>query len=87
MVKEDLKAKTEFIVDSDIRKGTNILKALALGTKGVMIGRPIIWGLAVAGEGGVSKVIHILKEELSMSMALSGFNSIDRINKDIIFKQ
>ncbi len=86
MVKEDLKTKTEFIVDGGIRKGTDILKALALGAKGVMIGRPIIWGLAVAGEIGVSKVINILKEELSMAMALSGFNSIDQIDKDIIFK-
>lgn len=86
MIKENLKTKTEIIVDGGIRKGTDILKALALGAKGVMIGRPIVWGLAVEGEDGVSKVIHILQEELSMAMALSGFSSINQINKEIIFK-
>ena len=85
-LKEDIKEKTEIIIDGGVRKGVDILKALALGAKGVMIGRPIIWGLAVNGEEGVSRVIHILKEEFNMAMALSGFSSIDQINKDIIFR-
>ena len=86
VLRDDVKEKTEIIIDGGVRKGVDILKALALGAKGVMIGRPIIWGLAVNGEEGVSKVIHILKEELSLAMSLSGCSSIDQINKDIIFR-
>ena len=86
LIREDLKTKAEIIVDGGIRKGTDILKALALGAKAVMVGRPVIWGLAVDGEEGVFKVINILKDELSMAMALSGFSSIDQINKNIILK-
>ena len=51
-----------------------------------MIGPPIVWGLAVDGEEKIFKVIHTLKEELRMAMALSSFSSINQINKEIIFQ-
>jgi isopentenyl diphosphate isomerase/L-lactate dehydrogenase-like FMN-dependent dehydrogenase len=87
LVKDDLKEKIEIIVDGGVRKGIDILKALALGAKGVMIGRPIIWGLAVNGEKGVSAVINNLKEELILAMALTGCSSIKDINENILLQK
>lgn len=87
LIKEDLKEKIEIIVDGGVRKGIDILKALALGAKGVMIGRPIIWGLAVNGEKGVSAVINNFKEELVLAMALAGCSSLKNIDESILFNK
>ena len=62
--------KIEVLLDGGIRRGTDILKALSLGAKAVLIGRPILWGLAVEGKTGVKHVLEILHDELDM--ALSG---------------
>jgi len=70
----------ERLVDG-IRRGTDVLKALALGARAVLIGRPILWGLAANGAEGVHHVLEILRRELELSMALAGrptLNSIDR---------
>ena len=66
-------------VDTGIRTGTDVLKALALGARGVFIGRPIVYGLACGGHDGVRKVLEILKCELTYDMACCGLTSIDRI--------
>lgn len=71
----------EVYLDGGIRRGTDILKALALGARAVLVGRPILWGLAVNGAKGVSHVLEILRAELELAMALAGrptLNSIDR---------
>lgn len=60
------------IVDGGIRRGTDVLKAMALGASAVMIGRPIVWGLANAGAAGVAHVLRLLRDELEISMALTG---------------
>ncbi|MFJ8113203.1 alpha-hydroxy acid oxidase [Streptomyces sp. NPDC096132] len=64
-------ADCEVLIDSGIRSGTDILKALALGARGVLIGRPILWGLAAAGERGARDVLSILRRELEDALALS----------------
>ncbi|CAF1440660.1 unnamed protein product [Adineta ricciae] len=69
-------------VDGGIRRGTDILKALALGAKAVLIGRPILWGLAVDGEQGVKKVLDLLKKEFRLAMMLCGCQTIDDIRKN-----
>lgn len=62
----------EVYLDGGVRQGTDVLKALAMGARAVFVGRPILWGLAYAGKEGVEQVLHILREELSLAMKLSG---------------
>lgn len=79
--------KAEVLVDGGIRRGTDILKALALGAKAVLLGRPVLWGLAVAGEIGVSHVIELLRSELDVAMALSGCAQIEDIDSSLVIPQ
>jgi 4-hydroxymandelate oxidase len=72
------------IVDGGIRRGIDVLKALALGANAVQIGRPVLWGLAVAGEAGVSRVLTLLREELDNAMALCGCPTVADITRDLI---
>jgi 4-hydroxymandelate oxidase len=62
----------DVLVDGGIRRGTDVLKALALGARAVMIGRPVLWGLATAGADGAARVLEILLGELDSALALSG---------------
>jgi 4-hydroxymandelate oxidase len=62
----------ELILDGGVRRGTDVVKAMALGAKMVLIGRPVLWGLAVAGEQGASHVLEILRSELDTALALIG---------------
>lgn len=62
--------KLEILIDGGIRRGTDILKAFALGAKAVLVGRPIIWGLSVDGKTGVYEVLNSLEEELKYAMTL-----------------
>lgn len=72
--------RVEVLLDGGIRRGTDIFKALAIGAQAVLIGRPILWGLAVGGQTGVSHVISLLKNELSVAMALSGCPQLQDID-------
>ncbi len=60
------------LVDGGIRRGTDVFKALALGATSVLVGRPAVWGLAHAGAAGVAHVLRVLRDELEVSMALTG---------------
>jgi 4-hydroxymandelate oxidase len=71
-------------VDGGIRRGTDILKALALGARAVLIGRPVIWGLAVDGAQGVTAVLDHLRVELVRAMQLSGTASLKEITPDLL---
>ncbi len=83
-VSEAVNGKIEILIDGGIRRGTDILKALALGTKAVLVGRPVIWGLAVDGEKGVYTVLEILRKELELAMALCGCSSVKNISRELI---
>lgn len=74
------------LLDGGIRRGTDIFKALALGASAVLIGRPAIYGLSVAGALGVAHVIKILKEEFEITMALMGTATVKEINQEYIFQ-
>jgi len=62
----------DVLVDGGVRRGTDVLKALALGARAVLVGRPVLWGLAVAGETGVRRVLELLLAELDTALALAG---------------
>jgi 4-hydroxymandelate oxidase len=72
------------VVDGGIRRGTDVLKALALGADAVMVGRPVLWGLSVDGAAGVERVLRILADELEVAMALCGVRSVDEITADFV---
>jgi 4-hydroxymandelate oxidase len=67
------------LVDGGIRRGTDVYKALARGASAVLIGRPYVYGLAVAGAEGVARVVEILRTELEMTMALMGTPTVPEI--------
>src|SRR6478609_10824015 len=75
------------MLDSGIRRGTDVLMALALGAKAVFIGRPYVYGLAVGGAKGVERVISILRDELERAMALTGKRSIAEIDASVLWRE
>ena len=74
----------EVLVDSGYTRGTDIIKALALGASGVLLGKAYLYGLAAGGEAGVSRVIEILASELERNMKLMGLQTIDDISSDCV---
>ncbi|KAK9918957.1 hypothetical protein WJX75_008310 [Coccomyxa subellipsoidea] len=72
------------LVDGGIRRGTDIIKALALGADAVLLGRPVLWGLALGGQEGVHKVLETLRKELRLSMALMGCPSLAHLNRRMV---
>jgi (S)-mandelate dehydrogenase len=79
-----VRGKATVIVDSGVRRGTDIVKALALGASAVLSGRPGLYGLAVAGQAGVDKVLGIFRDELSTAMGQVGCPSVDRIGPQVL---
>jgi len=76
---------TSIIVDGGICRGTDMLKAIALGAHAVMVGRPILWGLAVGGQKGVEAVLETYRQEFDNAMALCGCTTLSAISSDLIF--
>ena len=79
-------AKVPVMVDSGFRRGTDVLKALALGAKFVFIGRPFNYAAAVAGEAGVRKGISLLREEVSRDMAMLGVTATSDVRGDLLLQ-
>jgi L-lactate dehydrogenase (cytochrome) len=77
-------ADTEVLFDGGIRTGSDLMRALALGARACLIGRPYVWGLGAAGQAGVAKAIDILKTELSVTMALCGVNKLADIDRHVL---
>ncbi len=73
------------ILDSGVRRGSDIVKALALGAKAVLTGRATLYGTAVGGEAGALKAINILRNEADKTMAYTGCRGVDEITTDIFF--
>ena len=74
----------DVLVDGGVRWGTDVFKALALGARAVLVGRPILWGLAVGGQSGVARVLDILGAELTQAMTLAGCPNIASITRDLV---
>lgn len=79
-----VKGRVPILLDGWVRRGTDVLKAFALGANAVAIGRPVLYGLAADGENGVLRVLSLLVEELSLAMALAGCRSVAEIDASLI---
>lgn len=83
-VAEAADGRCEIYVDGGIRRGSDVLKAIALGARAVLVGRPILWGLSVAGEQGAASVLEILRRELDEAMLLCGCPAIRDIDRSLL---
>ena len=85
LVVEKVAARVPVLVDGGIRRGTDVIKALALGASAVQIGRPYLWGLGISGAEGVTRVVDILRKEFEMAMALTGRATIASIDHSVLW--
>ena len=76
--------RAEVLIDGGIRRGTDVLKALALGARATLIGRPVLWGLAVSGEAGASHVLNLLRAELELDLRLCGLKSVESVPRSLL---
>jgi 4-hydroxymandelate oxidase len=74
----------EVLLDGGVRRGTDIVKAIALGARAVLVGRPVLWGLAAGGREGVAGALAMLRRELDLAMALCGCPDVASITRDLV---
>jgi 4-hydroxymandelate oxidase len=74
----------EILLDGGVRRGADVVKALALGARAVLVGRPILWGLAAGGRAGVAAALGVLRRELDLAMALCGCPDVASIERDLV---
>jgi 4-hydroxymandelate oxidase len=83
-VVEAAEGRTEILIDGGVRRGSDVFKALALGARAVMVGRPYLWGLAVDGADGVRRILEILRDDLILTMALAGRVRVADIDRSAV---
>jgi 4-hydroxymandelate oxidase len=83
-VVETVAGRIPVLMDSGVRRGTDILTAIALGAVAVLVGRPIAWGLAADGEDGVARVLEILRAELENAMILTGCHTVADVSRALV---
>jgi len=76
--------RVEILLDGGIRRGTDVIKAIALGARAVLVGRPVVWGLASGGEAGARRVLELLRTEVDLALALCGCPTIGDISRDLV---
>lgn len=76
----------DVLLDGGVRRGTDVLKALACGARAVFIGRPYLWGLAIEGEAGVARVLTLLRDELELAMCLAGCHSVQDVPRSLVVR-
>nr|WP_246497454.1 alpha-hydroxy acid oxidase [Sphaerisporangium rubeum] len=81
-VAEAVAGRVPLLLDGGVRRGTDVVKALALGATAVAVGRPVLWGLATAGEAGVSRVLSLLRTELENALTLCGATGPGEVTRD-----
>ena len=83
-VADAVNGRVPILVDGSFRRGTDVLKGLALGATAVLVARPPMWGLAAYGAEGVQTVVEILQTELARNMAMSGRPTISMIDRELV---
>jgi isopentenyl diphosphate isomerase/L-lactate dehydrogenase-like FMN-dependent dehydrogenase len=83
-IAEAVQGRAELYLDSGVRRGVDVVRALALGARAVLIGRPVFWGLAVDGEAGVRMALELLRQEFDRAMAYCGVTSVEGINRSMV---
>jgi 4-hydroxymandelate oxidase len=83
-VLDAVEGRVEVLVDGGIRRGSDAMKALAMGARAVLVGRPYLWGLAVDGETGVRRVLELLRDDLALAMALCGCPSTADVDPSLV---
>jgi L-lactate dehydrogenase (cytochrome) len=83
-VVDAVQGRAEVLLDGGVRRGTDVLKAVALGAKACMIGRPYMYGLASNGRAGVAKALDLLRNEIDLALALTGSNSLAALDRSAI---
>ena len=86
-VAEAVAGRAAVLLDGGIRRGVHVVKALALGAQCCLVGRPQLWGLAVAGEAGVAHMFDIFRREIDLAMGLCGLSSVADIGPDILARR
>ena len=74
----------EVLLDGGVRRGADIIKAVALGARAVLVGRPVLWGLAAGGRDGVGAALALLRRELDLAMALCGCPDVASMTRDLV---
>ena len=82
---EAAQGRVPVMIDGGVRRGTDVLKAIALGARACLIGRPQLWGLASAGESGVTRILEMLRVEIDRAMALGGWERLADIDRSALF--
>jgi 4-hydroxymandelate oxidase len=79
-----MRGEGTLLVDGGVRRGTDVLKAIAMGAQAVLLGRPVLWGLAVGGEGGAYDVLRLLRDECDLALALAGCRTPKDLASDFV---
>ncbi len=86
-IADAIAGKAPILIDGGFRRGSDILKALALGASAVLLGRPALWGLAAYGEDGVQRLLELLQTELARDMAMCGRPNLKSIDRRVVILQ
>lgn len=83
-VADAMRGDGTLLVDGGIRRGTDVVKALALGADAVLLGRPVLWGLAMGGAEGAERVLRLLRDECELALGLVGCRSVEELDRDLL---
>jgi len=86
-VVEAADGRLEVYMDGGVRRGTDVLKAMALGARAVLLGRSVLWGLGAGGEDGIVRLVELVRGELVSAMGLTGATTVERITRDIVARR
>jgi 4-hydroxymandelate oxidase len=83
-IADAIQGRVPLLLDGGVRRGLDVLKAIASGATAVQIGRPVLWGLAAGGQKGVELALELLRKEFDLAMALAGCASVAEITRDLV---